>query len=196
MKATSTASENERRPEVMRSLCSFYANDLLWVLIFEEAQFSYNQTTQPPRKIKKMAISLSFHKKEPFFCTIFKRRFYSSNIFVSGSDPISVSCVFGNLNCSPKMDDFPSFCRTKGLPIGHFCQFLQCHFLIVFVCLFVVVVFLHRIRPHVALLVDGVEHQADVIIAVFNPTPDKFRPEFFSAVQIYDFTIYCKSALK
>ena len=133
MKATSTASENERRPEVMRSLCSFYANDLLWVLIFEEAQFSYNQTTQPPRKIKKMAISLSFHKKEPFFCTIFKRRFYSSNIFVSGSDPISVSCVFGNLNWSPKMGDFPSFCLTKGLPNGHFSQFLQCcHFLIVF----------------------------------------------------------------
>ena len=40
------------------------------------------------------------------------------------------------------------------------------------------------------------EHQADVIIVVFNPTPDKFRPEFFSSVQIYDFTIYCKSALK
>ena len=137
----------------MRSLCSFYANDVLWVLIFEEEQFSYNQTTQPPRKIKKVAISLSFLKKEPFFCTIFKKRFYSSNIFVSGGDPICVSCVFGNLNCSPKIGDFSLFCRTKGLPNGHFCHLLQCcHFLIVFwfVCLFVVVVvFLHRIRPHV-----------------------------------------------
>ena len=56
----------------MRSLCSFHANDVLWVLIFEEAQFSYNQTTQPPRKIKKMAISLSFHKKEPFFAQYLK----------------------------------------------------------------------------------------------------------------------------
>ena len=156
-------------------------------------------TTKPHdrlEKLKKNGNFTLFSQEGVFFCTIFKRRFYSSNIFVSGSDPISVSCVFGNLNCSPKMGDFPSFCRTKGLPNGHFCQFLQCHFLIVFFCLFVVVVFLHRIRPHVALLVDGVEHQADVIIVVFNPTPDKFRPETFSAVQIYDLTIYCKSALK
>ena len=71
MKATSTTSENERRPAVMRSLCSFYANDVLWVLIFEEEQFSYNQTTQPPQKLKKkMAISLSFRKKEPFLHNI------------------------------------------------------------------------------------------------------------------------------
>ena len=137
---------------MMRSLCSFYANDVLWVLIFEEEQFSYNQTTQPPRKIKKVAISLSFHKKEPFFAQYLKKRFYSSNIFVSGGYPICVSCVFGNLNCSPKMGDFSSFCWTKGLPNGHFCHLLQCcHFFIVFFCLFVVVVVvvLHRIRPHV-----------------------------------------------
>ena len=70
MKATSTTSENERSPEVMRSLCSFYANDVLWVLIFEEEQLSYNQTTRPPRKIKKMGISISFHKKEPFLHNI------------------------------------------------------------------------------------------------------------------------------
>ena len=63
-----------------------------------------------------------------------------------------------------------------------------------FLVLFVVVaVFLHRI---VALVVDLVEHLADVIIVAFNPTPDKFRPEIFTAVQIYDLTIYCKSALK
>ena len=46
------------------------------------------------------------------------------------------------------------------------------------------------------LVVDGEEHQVDVIMAVFNPISDKFRPEFFFAVQIYDFTIYCKSALE
>ena len=68
--ATSSTSENERRPEVMRSLCSFYANDALWVLIFVEEKFSYNQITQPPRKIKKMAFALSFHKKEPFLRNI------------------------------------------------------------------------------------------------------------------------------
>ena len=62
-------------------------------------------------------------------------------------------------------------------------------------CLFVVVFLLHRIRLHVVLVVDGVEHQVDVIMAVFSPTPDK-RPEFFSVVQIYDFIIYCKSALE
>ena len=155
-------------------------------------------TTKPHdrlEKLKKWKFHSLFTRRSPF-CTIFKRRFYSSNIFVSGNDPISVSCVFGNLNCSPKMGDFPSFCRTKGLPNGHFSR--CCHFFIVFcfVCLFVVV-FLHRIRPHVALVVDGVEHQPDVIILVFNPTPDKFRPEISSAVQIYDYmTIYCKSALK
>ena len=126
----------------MRSLCSFYANDVLWVLIFEEEQFSYNQTTRPPRKIKKNGNFTLFSQEGAFFCTIFKRRFYSSNIFVSGSDPICVSCVFGSLNCSPKMGDFSSFCRTKGLPNGHFCHFLQCcDFLIVYLFrLFVVVV--------------------------------------------------------
>ena len=127
-------------------------------------------------------------------CTIFKKHFYSSNIFVSGGDPICVSCVFGNLNCSPKMDDFSSFCRAKALTNGHFLQ--CCHFVVVFLLCLFVVVFLHRFRPHVALVVDGVEHQADVIILVFNPNPDKFRPESFSAIQMYDFTIYCKSALK
>ena len=92
MKATSTTSENERRLEVMRSFCSFYANDVLWVLIFEE-QFSYHQTTRRPRKNKKMAISLSFHK-EPFLAQYLKKRFYSSNIFVSGGDPICFVCFW------------------------------------------------------------------------------------------------------
>ena len=55
--------------------------------------------------------------------------------------------------------------------------------------------FLHRICQYVVLVLDGVEHKVAVIIAVFNPRPDKFRPEFFSAFEIYDFTIYCTSAL-
>ena len=57
-------------------------------------------------------------------------------------------------------------------------------------------VFSHRIRPHVVVVVDEVEHQVDVVMAFFNLTPDKFRPEFFSAVQIADHTIYCKSAIE
>ena len=110
--ATSTTSENERRPEVMRSLCSFYANDVLWVLIFEEEQISYNQTTRPPRKFKKCQFYSRFTRRSLFY-TISKKRFYSSHIFVSSGDPICVSCVFGNLNFSPKMGDFSSFWRTK-----------------------------------------------------------------------------------
>ena len=56
--------------------------------------------------------------------------------------------------------------------------------------------FLHRICQCVVLVLDGVEHKVAVIIAVFNPRPDKFRPEFFSAFEIYDFTIYYTSALR
>ena len=37
---------------------------------------------------------------------------------------------------------------------------------------------MHRIHPYVVLVLDGVEHKVDVIIAVFNP-----RPEFSSAFQ-------------
>ena len=55
---------------------------------------------------------------------------------------------------------------------------------------------LHRICQYVVLVLDGVEHKVAVIIAVFNPRPDKFRPEFFSAFEIYDFTIYCTWALR
>ena len=90
------------------------------------------------------------------------------------------------------MGDFLSFCLTmKAFPeTATFATFKMLPFLD---CLFV---FLHRIRPHVAVVVDGIEHQADVIMTVFNPTPEKFGPEFFSAVQIYIFTIYCKSALE
>ena len=56
--------------------------------------------------------------------------------------------------------------------------------------------FWHRICQYVVLVIDGVEHKVAVIIAVFNPRPDKFRPEFFSAFQTYDFTTYCTSALR
>ena len=117
-------------------------------------------TTKPHDRLEKFK-KWQFHSlfTRSLFCTIFKKRFYSSNILVSGGDPICVSCVFGSLNCSPKMGDFSSFCGTKGLPNGHFCHFLQCcHFLIVFLfCLFVVVVvFLHRIRQHAALVIEGV----------------------------------------
>ena len=48
-----------------------------------------------------------------------------------------ISWVFGNLNCSPKIGDFSSFCLTIQAFLNG--QFLKCcHFLIV--CLFVVVV--------------------------------------------------------
>ena len=72
MKATSTTSENERLSEVMRSLCSFCANDALWVLIFEEKQFSYNQTTRPPRKIKKNCNFTLFSQEGAFFAQYLK----------------------------------------------------------------------------------------------------------------------------
>ena len=137
-KTTSTTSENERRPEVMCSLSSCYANDVLWEFIFDEETFSSKQVTEPPRKIEKWQFRSLFTRKS-FFCT-FKKPFYSSNIFVSGDDPICVSCVFGNLNCSPKMGDFSSFCLTKGLPNGHFCHFLKCcHILLV--CLLLLLFF-------------------------------------------------------
>ena len=51
-KATSTTSENERRPEVTCSLSSCYANDVLWELIFDEEQYSYNQVNDLLEKLK------------------------------------------------------------------------------------------------------------------------------------------------
>ena len=91
----------------------------------------------------------------------------------------------------PKSAIFHHFDGVKVSQTATFATFYNVViFFLCFVCLFVVVVaFLHRVRPHVALVVDEVEHQADVIIVVFNPTPEKFRPAFFSAVQIYDFII-------
>ena len=55
---------------------------------------------------------------------------------------------------------------------------------------------MHRIRPYVVLVLDGLERKVAVIIVVFNPRPDKFRPEFFSVFQIYDFTMYSTLALR
>ena len=37
-------------------------------------------------------------------------------------------------------------------------------------------------RSSVVLVLDGEEHKVDVISAVFNPTPDKFKPELFSEI--------------
>ena len=98
-------------------------------------------------------------------------------------------CVFGNLNSSRRLfiilSDFIGFSKR---PLFKMLSFLDC----LVVCLFL----LHRIHPHVVLVVNGVEHQVDAVLTIFNPTPDKIRAEFFSAVQIYDFAIYCKSALE
>ena len=86
------------------------------------------------------------------------------------------------------LSDFIGFSKRSLLPPFKMLSFLDC----LVVCLFL----LHRIYPHVVLVFNGVEHQVDVVMAIFNPTPDKIRAEFFSAVQIYDSTIYCKSALE
>ena len=118
----------------MRWLCSFYANDVLWVLIFEEEQFSFNQATQPPRKIKKNG-NFTLFSQGAFFAQYLKD-VSTVEIYLF---PAVIRFVFRVF--------LSSFWRTKGLPNGHFCHFLQCcHVLIVFcfVCLFVVVV-LHRI---------------------------------------------------
>ena len=124
-------------------------------------------------------------------------------MLVSGDDPICFFVCFWKVELQPQNGRFFIILSDCiGFPgNGHFRHFVECcHFSIVclFVCFFCffVFAFLHRIRPHVVLVVDGVEYQVDVIVAVFNPTPDKFKPEVFSAVQIYDFTIYCKSALE
>ena len=98
------------------------------------------------------------------------------------------------MNCSRITTDFSDYVGFPKRPLFKMLSFLDCLF-VCLVCLFVCLFFLHRIRPHVVLVVDEAGPQVDVVMAVFKPTPDKFRPEFFSAVQIYDFTIYCKSAL-
>ena len=86
--------------------------------------------------------------------------------------------------------DFIGFSKRPLLPLFKMLSFLGC----LVVCLFGF--FLLRIRPHVVLVVNGVEHQLDVVMTIFYPTPDKIWAEIFSPVQIYDFTIYCKSALE
>ena len=43
---------------------------------------------------------------------------------------------------------------------------------------------------------ESIESTVDVIIAVFNARPENLRPEFFSAVQIYYFHMYCTAALR
>ena len=118
----------------MRSLCSFYANDVLWLLIFEEEQFSYNQTTQPPGKIKKNGNFTLFSQEGAYFAQYLKNVSTIQTYLFPAVIRFFVSCVFGNLNRSPKMGDFSSFCQTKGLPNGHFCHSLQCCHFCLFVC--------------------------------------------------------------
>ena len=126
-----------------------------------------------------MAILISFNKKE-------------SKILVSGDDSICFFVCLWKFELKPQngpffiiLSDYVSFPKRPVLPLAEMLSFFACLFL-------VVAVFLHRILPHVVLVVDEVVHQVHVIMAVFNPTLNLF----FSAVQIYDFTIYCKSALE
>ena len=147
-----------------------------------EEKFSYNQVTRPPRKIEKWQFCFLFTRKSTFFVHL--KKYFLQLKYVSFRR--SSICF-----CSPKIGNFSSFVRLYRtlkrplLPLFKMLSFLDCLF-----------GFLHRFRPHAVLVVDGVEHQVDMVMAVFNPTTDKFRTEFFSAVQIYDFTIYCKSALE
>ena len=111
-----------------------------WVLIFEEEQFSYNQITRPPRKIKK---KWQFHSR--FRGAFFAQYLKNISAVQTYLFPAVIRFVFRvflelNLNCSPKMGDFSWFCRTKGLPNGHFLQ--CCHILIVFLfCLLLLLFF-------------------------------------------------------
>ena len=121
-----------------------------------------------------MFFGFLFTRKSPFFVylknvsTVRKHYFPAMIRF-------AFSFVFGNVG-------FP---KRPLLPLFKMLSFLDCLFF-----------FSHRIRPHVVVVVDEVEHQVDVVMAFFNLTPNRFRPEFFSAVQIADFTIYCKSVIE
>ena len=42
----------------------------------------------------------------------------------------------------------------------------------------------------------SIESTVDVIIAIFNAKPENFRPEFFPAVQIFNFPMYCTWVLR
>jgi len=151
--ATSSASENERRPEVMRSLCSFYANDALWVLIFEEEKFSYNQTTQPPREIKKWQFHSLFTRRS-LFSTIFKKNVSTVQTYLFPAVIRFVFRMFFEIWIAvPKWAIFYHFVGN-GPQTATFATFYNVFmfrlFFVLFVCLFVVVVvFLHRIRPDV-----------------------------------------------
>ena len=46
------------------------------------------------------------------------------------------------------------------------------------------------------MLLIRLESTVDVMIAVSNARPENFRPEFFSAVQIYYFPVHCTWALR
>ena len=75
-KTTSTTSENERLPEVMRSLSSLYANDVLRVLIFDEEQITSHSTDSKNWKVAILLFYFFFTRKNFFFWT-FKKRFFS-----------------------------------------------------------------------------------------------------------------------
>ena len=53
--------------------------------------------------------------------------------------------------------------------------------------------------PGIKLLTIGpksIESTVDVIIAIFNAKPENFRPDFFPAVQIFNFPMYLYMAVK
>ena len=107
----------------MRSLSSLYAKVVLRVLIFDEEQFSYNQVTQPPRKIEQWQ-----------FCFLFTRKKY---ILVSGDDPICFFRVFLEI-CMAAPKDATShhlsyFIGFSKRPLFNMLSLLGC----LVVCLFV-----------------------------------------------------------
>ena len=77
-----------------------------WVLIFEEEQFSYNETRRPPRKIKKNG-NFTLVLQGAFFAQYLK----NVSVVQTYLFPAVIRFVFRvflelNLNCSPKMGDF------------------------------------------------------------------------------------------